>query len=318
MTQIKKTLTHRLADIIDTDHLEEVRNIISTLTEVNSFKHTIENSLCKDTLYATIIQKLQDDFKINDFAISVCTHENEEIIFRQGDTKDFPFFYSSQVAKKTTLYIYYAIEKINDYQIIILNTYLKELIPLLYIQYILNELQMSATLDPLTQLHTRISFDQEMKTLIPLAIREKMKLGLMLINIDRFQAVNDEHGNQFGDQFLKLYAQTIKKSVRTSDIVVRFNGGEFLVLLINIDIPQRVLDIADKIRENLAQTSLRTKNGDDFKKTVCIGTSVFPDDANEIHDIIRNAEIALNEAQHLGRNNVQAFQEKQISTIELF
>ena len=86
---------------------------------------------------------------------------------------------------------------------------------LLYIQFVLDDFQKSNTIDPLTQLQNRISFNMEMKTLVPLAIRENMKFGsILLINIDRFRAVNDEHGDEFGDEFLKLYANTIKESIQ--------------------------------------------------------------------------------------------------------
>jgi diguanylate cyclase (GGDEF)-like protein len=171
------------------------------------------------------------------------------------------------------------------------------------------------TIDPLTKLTNRIAFQSEMKTLIPLALREKMNIGAMLINIDRFRAVNDEHGDEFGDQFLKLYANVIKKTIRTSDIAVRFGGGEFLVLLVNINNEERVMDIAIKLKEKLAITHLETKNGDKFKKTVCIGISMFPEDSTDINEVIKNSEMALSDARDIKRNHILRY--KKIDKLEI-
>jgi diguanylate cyclase (GGDEF)-like protein len=156
-----------------------------------------------------------------------------------------------------------------------------------------------------------------MKVLIPLAIREKMKIGTLLINIDRFRAVNDEHGDEFGDEFLKLYANTIKDTIRSSDIAVRFAGGEFLVLLVNVDSELRTIEIADKLREKLAQTYLITKNGDQFKKSVCIGVSMFPEDSSNIDEVIKKAQDAVSDARDNGRNITKRFESSE-GMIDLF
>jgi diguanylate cyclase (GGDEF)-like protein len=161
----------------------------------------------------------------------------------------------------------------------------------------------------LTGLKNRLAFQEDLKEIVPLLIREKMNAGVLLINIDRFRAVNDEHGNEFGDQFLKLYAQTIKDSIRSSDIAVRYGGGEFLVVLVHVVDEQKVIEIAEHIKENLAQTSLLTQNNDEFKKTVCIGVSMFPQDSMDMNDIVQKAEIALSDAKDLGRSQVVRYED---------
>ncbi len=185
-------------------------------------------------------------------------------------------------------------------------------------ELISNSLEEISTVDNLTQLENRISFNQEMKILIPLARRENMKIGVLLINIDRFRAVNDEHGDEFGDRFLQKYANTIKETIRTSDIAVRFGGGEFLVLLVNIDTEDRTIKIATKLKDKLANTYLKSPNGDKFKKTVCIGVSMFPEDSIDINEIVKNAEMALSDARDYSRNNVLRFQKKDEGEIDLF
>lgn len=312
------TLIDRLSEIVDEIHLDEVKSIIYTLTKINSFKHLIEGDLCEENLYSKIVHELDKEFNIDSLKISLSTNKVETILFEHGSNENLGCKFTNKVSNESHLAIEYCCKQLNDYQRLTLNTYFKELVHLLYIQFVLTNFKKTTTTDPLTKLTNRIAFNQEMKTLIPLAKREKMKLGVLLVNIDRFRAVNDEHGDRFGDEFLKLYANTLKKIVRSSDLVVRFGGDEFLILLINVDTEERTMEIAEKIKSELAQTALTSPNGDPFKKTVCIGVSMFPQDGEEVDVLIKNADIALNDAQSIGRNQVKRFEEGDESTIELF
>ncbi|MGB3751368.1 MAG: GGDEF domain-containing protein, partial [Arcobacteraceae bacterium] len=208
--------------------------------------------------------------------------------------------------------------KFFENEIMLLDTYFKEIIYLFCIETTLSDLKQSATIYPLTQLQNRISFNNEMKRLVPLAIREKMKLGVLLINIDRFRAVNDEHGDEFGDRFLRLYADTIKKCIRTSDIAVRFGGGEFLIILVHVKSIEMTMQIAEKIKNTLTNTYLLSPNNDKFKKTVSIGISLFPDDSNDIHEVIKFSEMALLDVKDTGRNKLSRYEKLHRGSIELF
>jgi len=314
---MNNTLIERLSQIVDNTHIDEVQDIIVKLTHINIFKHSIEDNLSIDVLYEKISKELQKEFSIESFTITLITDNREKILYTKGDVSPNPYSYSSKVSNESIMKITFYDNNITTYNKLTLNSYFKETIQLIYIQYILLELKNSSLIDPQTQLENRISFNTEMKTLIPLALREKMNIGVLLINIDRFQAVNDEHGDQFGDRFLKLYADTIKQNIRSSDIAVRFGGGEFLVLLINIDSEERTFTIADTLRKKLAQTYLLSPNNDQFKKTVCIGFSMFPKDATDINEIVKNTETALASAQDIGRNIVFRYK-KEEDFIELF
>ena len=315
----KDTLIERLHDIVDEVHINEVKNIIYKLTQINLFKHSIEDNLSIQILYEKIAKELKKEFSIECFKLSLISDNNEEEIFyEQGLLEDDNYAYTSKVSNESIMKITVPNNNLSDYDKLTLNSYFKETMNLIYIQYILLELKNSALIDPQTKLENRISFNLEMKTLIPLALREKMNLGALLINIDRFQAVNDEHGDEFGDRFLKLYADTIKYNIRSSDIAVRFGGAEFLVLLVNVDTEERTIVLANKLREKLAETYLLSPNNDKFKKTVCIGVSMFPEDSTDINVIVKNAETALICAQDIGRNNVFRFQKEQENFIELF
>jgi len=315
---VYNTLIDRLSQIVDEVHIDEVKKIITTLTKINSFKHFIEEDLCANTLYEKISYELKNEFNIDDFKISIFTNNIESPLYEKGSLQKDIYEYSSKVSNESKVTILLNDNNLNEYQKVTLNSYFTELVHLLYIQFVLIDLQKSSTIDPLTKLENRISFNQEMKTLIPLAMREHMKIGALLINIDRFRAVNDEHGDEFGDNFLKLYADTIKNNIRSSDIAVRFGGGEFLVLLINIDTEQRTLGIANKLKDTLSATYLLSPNGDQFRKTVSIGVSMFPDDSTDINEIVKNTEMALSDAKDTGRNLVLRYEKDNQNIIDLF
>ena len=314
----KDTLIERLNDIVDKVHIDEVKDIIYKLTQINLFKHSIEDNLSIQVLYEKISKELKKEFSIDCFKLSLISDIEEEILYSQGVLKNNRYSYTTKVSNESTMQITVANDNLSEYNKLTFNSYFKETMNLIYIQHILLELKNSALIDPQTKLENRISFNLEMKTLIPLALREKMNLGALLINIDRFQAVNDEHGDEFGDRFLKLYADTIKYNIRSSDIAVRFGGAEFLVLLVNVDTEERTIELANKLREKLAETYLLSPNNDKFRKTVCIGVSMFPEDSTDINTIVKNAETALICEQDVGRNNVFRFQKEQENFIELF
>jgi len=312
------TLIDRLSQIVDEVHIDEVKKIIATLTKINDFKHSIEEDLCANTLYEKISYELKNEFNIENFKISIFTNNIESPLYEKGSLKKDIYEFNSKVSNESRVTITLNNNNLDEYQKITLNSYFTELVHLLYIQFVLVDLQKSSTIDPLTKLENRISFNQEMKTLIPLAMREHMKIGALLINIDRFRAVNDEHGDEFGDNFLRLYADTIKNNIRSSDIAVRFGGGEFLILLINIDSEQRTLGIANKLKDTLSSTYLLSPNGDKFRKTVSIGVSMFPDDSTDINEIVKNTEMALSDAKDTGRNLVLRYEKDNQNIIDLF
>lgn len=313
------TLLDRLNDIVDEVHIDEVKKIIATLSKIKKLKYSIETNLDEDDLYKKISYELKIEFNIQNYKIIHIKDTFETILYQEGDDiLEYGYEFQNKISSDIQLNIYIDDTNLSKYQILCLNTYFKELKHLIYIQFVLADLQKTTTIDPLTQLQNRISFNSEMKTLVPLAIREKMKFGVLLINIDRFRAVNDEHGDEFGDDFLKLYADTIKENIRTSDIAVRFGGGEFLVLLVHVESEEITMKIAEKIKNKLADTYLISPNNDKFKKTVSIGVSMFPDDSSDINEVVKFSEMALGDAKDSGRNSLLRYKNSESGDIIFF
>ncbi|MEA3315035.1 MAG: GGDEF domain-containing protein [Campylobacterota bacterium] len=314
----KHNLFDSLELLVDDLHIKEVKNIISMLSKINDYKHELEEDLCESSIYENIAFQLKQEFKILDFKVIKTQDNITTSLYQHGNSSYFNYTVTNTIATNIIMQIILDGDKLTKYKKICLNSYFKEISQVLYIQDILVDTQKNTNIDQLTKLKTRISFQEEMKVLIPLALREKMKIGVLLINIDRFRAVNDEHGDEFGDRFLQMYADEIKENIRNSDIAVRFGGGEFLVLLVNIDSEIKTIEIANKLRENLSKRYLETINGDSFKKTVRIGVSMFPEDSEAIDDVVKNAQIALGDAKQSGRNQVLRFSTSYESSIEFF
>jgi diguanylate cyclase (GGDEF)-like protein len=310
------TLLDKLVSLVSKDDIQDVTSIVNMLTTINNFKYSIDNNAPIENLYKKIAYELQVEFKIFDFNIILTKDGLNEELYSLG-TKSYNHSFKYPVDKNDYIIINIYKDDLTPFLEMSMNTYFEDLSQILFLRFIVENNQ-SSMIDPLTKLTNRISFQEEMKTLIPLTIRENMNIGVLLINIDRFTAVNDEHGNEFGDKFLKHFADTIKKTIRSSDMAVRFSGGEFLVLLVNVESENKTIEIANKIKDILAEEFILSPNGDQFKKTVCIGVSMFPQDSRDIHDVVKKSEIALSDARDLGRNRVQRFSESEESPIELF
>ena len=310
------TLLDKLVSLVSKKDVLEVTSIVNMLTTINNFKYSIDNNAPIENLYKKIAYELQVEFKIFDFNLVITKDNSSKILYSLGnESYSHNFKFAVDQNEFITINVYK--ENLTPFLEMSLNTYFEDIVQILFLRYILENSQ-SNSVDPLTKLTNRVSFQEEMKTLIPLALRESMNIGVLLINIDRFTAVNDEHGNEFGDKFLKHYADAIKNSIRSSDIAVRFSGGEFLVLLVNVESEEKTIEIANKIKDILSKEYILSPNGDKFKKTVCIGVSMFPEDAMDIHEVVKKSEIALSDARDLGRNNVLRFKESEESPIELF
>ncbi|MBI3873891.1 MAG: GGDEF domain-containing protein [Arcobacter sp.] len=304
-----KTLIGQLDNLVDAKHLNEVKKVIEYLTKINTVKIELLRTVEMEKVYEQITTVLSSEFKISHFMIANIINGVNTIKWQKGDNIDNPYVFTHTVSELGIIEISLNTIELDSFEKIYLDSFLDEIANVLYIKYVLKELHSSVFIDHLTQLKNRQSFDEDMKEFIPLALREKMNLAALIVNIDRFRAVNDEHGRTFGDKFLKLYADVIKKHIRNSDIAVRFGGGEFLILLINVVNEEKVLELASKLKDELNKAYLISPYDDEFKKTVCIGISMFPKDSSDINEVIRKAEIALGEAQFKGRDQIARFEE---------
>jgi len=162
-----------------------------------------------------------------------------------------------------------------------------------------------ATLDPLTGAYNRRTFHEIAEREVARARRAGQPLSIIMVDIDHFRAINEEHGNRAGDELLQKVADLIRSALRKEDMLVRYGGEEFLVLLPEVPGPGAVV-VAGRIRKSVEASPLLVA-GVSVPATVSVGVSARLDEGPEsMEHLIARAEEALSLAKQRGRNRVVA------------
>jgi len=161
--------------------------------------------------------------------------------------------------------------------------------------------------DALTGLPNRRLMNDRLLQALAQAKRNQELVGLLLIDLDNFKPINDEHGHRAGDEVLRIVALRLKECVREVDTVARFGGDEFVVLLSSVSRPRDAGVVAEKIIAALAQpipalwVSQHGRRSADVAIGCSIGISMFPQDAAQPDALIRCADAAMYVAKSRGR-----------------
>ena len=167
------------------------------------------------------------------------------------------------------------------------------------------ELELLASTDPLTKLYNRRYFAKVSAHILDLAKRHKKDLSIIMMDLDKFKKINDIYGHKAGDDVLVIFADTLKDHTRKSDVICRFGGEEFLVLLPETNIDGATM-IAQKIREVIEDLIVKIDKKTELKFTVSIGVSQVEVEKEEnIEASINRADDALYMAKENGRNRVE-------------
>ncbi len=170
------------------------------------------------------------------------------------------------------------------------------------------QIQYLAYHDNLTALPNRSSFSLILNHGIARARRDKKKLAVLFIDLDRFKTINDTLGHDAGDTLLREIGNRLRHSVRQNDTVARLGGDEFVVLLEDVGAPGHVAKVARKILSDIA--SALDLLGQEFRVTASIGVSVYPEDGEDEQALMKNADIAMYQAKQEGKNNFQFHSQK--------
>ncbi|MFZ2269813.1 MAG: diguanylate cyclase [Azonexus sp.] len=165
-----------------------------------------------------------------------------------------------------------------------------------------NEERMTqlAHFDALTRLPNRLSFLLRGEQAVALTRRQKGRLALMFIDLDGFKPINDTHGHAAGDQLLRQVARRLGEGFREADLVARFGGDEFVVLLTEIGDQEAIARLADKLVSRLS-VPFRL-NEQDVVIGASVGIACLPEDADDIRSLIAQADAAMYDAKRAGRN----------------
>jgi len=167
------------------------------------------------------------------------------------------------------------------------------------------KLRFVATHDALTGLPNRVMFGQRLDHAIAQAQRQRRRLAVLFLDLDRFKVINDTLGHEFGDALLREVARRLRENLRASDTVARLGGDEFVVLLEDVTEPLFVGTVAQKIIAALSEGYVLA--GREYHVTASVGASTFPDDAADAATLLKNADIAMYRAKEQGRNTFQFY-----------
>ena len=337
------------------DPLIDVKRTVSRLSDIYRFRKTIEHDEKMDQVYERLAFVLREKFKINDFnfieadttrkktkvvytekemhcnvengcradrtntVVDSCQFQNMCDKFDHNTNKEYiciPYsisndldFIISIVAKDKEEYncIRDCIPYIQDY----VDTAKPEIVS----KNLMAMLEMSARTDALTGLYNRKFLEESVSKIISQAKRSGISYGILMADIDFFKMVNDTYGHDVGDEAIKIIGRTLIENTRDSDIVVRYGGEEFIVLLYNCD-ENYVNEVAQKIRIAFSKKKIST-GSISFTKTISIGASMFPTHTDNFWQCVKYADIALYEAKHTGRDKVVVFDKSLLKDGEL-
>lgn len=150
-------------------------------------------------------------------------------------------------------------------------------------------LQRETLRDSLTGLGNKSLFQAQLEQAASRAERDRETLGLLIIDVDGFKAVNDKYGHQVGDQLLQQIAERIVNETRASDVVARIGGDEFAAILIKPKSPDHIYNVAQKLENALASMPYNV-SGTILKVGASVGSSILPDDSNDLSALFALAD----------------------------
>ena len=159
--------------------------------------------------------------------------------------------------------------------------------------------------DSLTNLPNRRSFMTHFQSKSRYSSRARKKLSILFIDLDNFKFINDQWGHDVGDLVLKESAKNIKEAIRQKDIVARFGGDEFIVMLKDVQDEQEIMTYVNQILMKFQEPLL--VSGREYMITVSIGVAIYPEHGLTSDELIKNADTALHYIKERGKNNFKFF-----------
>jgi diguanylate cyclase (GGDEF)-like protein/PAS domain S-box-containing protein len=163
--------------------------------------------------------------------------------------------------------------------------------------------------DPLTDAINSKPFMDLLDKSVSRSKREEKKLALLFLDLEKFKQINDIYGHSIGDLVLKKAAEKIKHNIRGNDLIGRMGGDEFVVSLYDIKSATNAIKIAQKINKAFSK-KMMIKNLL-LEVTVSIGIAVYPDDADNSTDLLKNSDIAMYKAKNKMKNTFRVFNKEQ-------
>ncbi len=177
-------------------------------------------------------------------------------------------------------------------------------------QFRLNrELEHRADHDSLTGLLTRSAFELRLEGALAQAERNRSKVAVLFIDLDRFKSVNDSLGHQAGDEVLRNVALRLRETVRSWDVTARLGGDEFVLFMPDIESSTEIVHVTKRLL--VALEAPFAIGGRELRISTTVGVAVFPDDGKDVRTLMQAADAALYEGKARGRNTFHFFTREQ-------
>jgi diguanylate cyclase (GGDEF)-like protein/PAS domain S-box-containing protein len=159
--------------------------------------------------------------------------------------------------------------------------------------------------DPLTSLSNRRAFNETLEKSIEVAHKNQHKLGLILFDLDRFKLINDSYGHPIGDKVLITVAERLSQLIPSDFSFFRLSGDEFIILLPHLQHRDEISSLCRKVIHTLEEPF--RYDAIEFHIGASLGACVYPDDGNDMTELVKNADIAMYRAKANGRNQMEWF-----------
>lgn len=176
------------------------------------------------------------------------------------------------------------------------------------------DLEYYATRDPLTQLYNHRVFWDLLEYEVHRAQRHQATFAVLVIDLDNFKTINDHYGHAFGDQFLTQFANAIHASLRAGDVLARYGGDEFSIILPEVD-EQGACAAAQRILAALDAVALDAPDGTPVRGSGSIGVALYPQHAEDPKDLFLIADNMMYKAKRSGKHSIASPAEGEVAEV---
>ena len=163
-------------------------------------------------------------------------------------------------------------------------------------------LELLSDTDELTGLKNRRAFNSALEAEFKKAVRYNRVFSVLMLDADDLKPVNDRFGHAAGDKLIVSIAQVVRESLRDTDILARYGGDEFVVIL-NETTRDRAVEVAERIRKSVENTSF-SSSGERVSSTISVGVACFSENSQDGLEIMAEADKKLYESKRKGKNSV--------------